>query len=385
MPAVLLATLLFSLGLPFTTSAQVSRLQPPDRAGEQVRFRVMDRNNDGIITRDEWRGSEQSFRVHDWNRDGMLSGDEIRVGGRRTDPIDERDFDPTSPDEFIDWTESGFARLDRNRDGRIARNEWLFNREAFIRADRDRNNVLSRAEFLGVEVDDDRNDRFEYLDANNNGRIERDEWHGSIDAFDWLDRDRNGILSRVEVVGEDTTTRTDQFASLDIDRSGTIDLDEWYWSRRSFDQRDVNRDGRITPREFRVTADAAAPLPTPTAPAQAVIVDARQQWTDTGVFVRAGEIITLQAEGTIVMSDPSDTASPAGSHRQRYAKNAPLRDSLAGALLVRVGNSQARFEGDRFSFTAPVSGQLQLGINDDHMADNSGQYRVTIRVDGPTR
>src|SRR5687768_4945735 len=122
MPAVLLATLLFLLSLPLISTAQV-RPNPPDRAAEQVRFRVMDRNNDGIITRDEWRGSEQSFRVHDWNRDGMLSGDEVRVGGRRTDPLDERDFDPTSPDEFIDWTETGFTRLDRNRDGRIARNE----------------------------------------------------------------------------------------------------------------------------------------------------------------------------------------------------------------------------------------------------------------------
>src|SRR5438477_8532308 len=39
-----------------------------------IRFQDMDRNHDGIITRDEWRGSDQSFRMHDWNGDGVLSG-----------------------------------------------------------------------------------------------------------------------------------------------------------------------------------------------------------------------------------------------------------------------------------------------------------------------
>lgn len=38
----------------------------------------MDRNNDGIVARDEWTGSEQEFERRDWNRDGMLSGDELR-------------------------------------------------------------------------------------------------------------------------------------------------------------------------------------------------------------------------------------------------------------------------------------------------------------------
>jgi hypothetical protein len=45
----------------------------------------MDRNNDGVITRDEWRGSEQSFNVRDWNGDGKLSGNEVRIGAARDD------------------------------------------------------------------------------------------------------------------------------------------------------------------------------------------------------------------------------------------------------------------------------------------------------------
>ena len=78
-------------------------------------------------------------------------------------------------------------------DGRIARSEWFYAREGFIRADRNRDDVLTRAEFLGFDVDSDREDRFDYLDANNNGRVERSEWHGSRDAFEWLDRNNDGV------------------------------------------------------------------------------------------------------------------------------------------------------------------------------------------------
>jgi Ca2+-binding EF-hand superfamily protein len=42
------------------------------------RFRGMDRNADGMITRSEWRGNDTSFRQHDRNNDGVLSGSEMR-------------------------------------------------------------------------------------------------------------------------------------------------------------------------------------------------------------------------------------------------------------------------------------------------------------------
>src|SRR5216117_453145 len=82
-----------------------------------MRFQDMDRNNDGVITRDEWRGSDQSFNVHDWNHDGVLSGDEVRLGARRRDGSrDNVDFDSAYREyEFDDWTERGFLALDHNR------------------------------------------------------------------------------------------------------------------------------------------------------------------------------------------------------------------------------------------------------------------------------
>lgn len=48
-----------------------------------MRFRGLDANGDGRITRREWRGNDRSFRVHDRNRDGVLSGREVWAGSHR--------------------------------------------------------------------------------------------------------------------------------------------------------------------------------------------------------------------------------------------------------------------------------------------------------------
>jgi Ca2+-binding EF-hand superfamily protein len=222
------------------------------RAG--IRFAPMDTNKDGVVTRTEWRGSDASFKVHDWNNDGVLSGDELRPGARRPARAGEPpDFD--NPDReyiFDDWTAEGFVQLDHNKNNRIARDEWHFDRDAFNRADRNNDGWLSRREFLrgnAGEDDDDREDSFGNLDVNNDRRIARDEWHGTRARFVALDRDGDGFLTRAEAVGT-LEPPPDLFTSVDVNRDAAISRDEWHWSRRSFDDRDTNRDGRLTRAEF---------------------------------------------------------------------------------------------------------------------------------------
>ncbi len=230
-----------------------------DRGRADMRFAGMDTNNDGVITMREWRGSEASFKVHDWNDDGVLSGDEVRPGARRPARNQEpQDFNPDREYVFDDWTAEGFARLDHNKDGRITRDEWHFDREGFRRADHNNDGWLSRREFLGDDVaeDDDREDSFRQLDYNNDGRISRDEWHGTRARFDALDDDRNGVLTRAEMAGS-LDPPPDLFTSVDVNRDGNITRDEWHWSRQSFDQRDINSDGRLTRAEFDGTAATA--------------------------------------------------------------------------------------------------------------------------------
>jgi EF hand len=98
-----------------------------------MRFRGMDRNGDGVITRREWNGNDVSFRNHDWNEDGVLSGPEVRPGAERpNDPRPDRDR---------------FRELDRDRNGVITRDEWPGTRAEFDRLDRNHNRELNRNEF----------------------------------------------------------------------------------------------------------------------------------------------------------------------------------------------------------------------------------------------
>ena len=371
---------------PADAYAEQGRARGQQRAERRdtMRFRAMDTNNDGIVTRAEWRGSDRSFTVHDWNGDGRLSGEEVRVGAVRRRNADD-DYNRTRSREFDDWSSEGFTALDHNRDNRLTRDEWHYGAAAFRRADRNGDNILSRDEFVDANVDIDREDEFENLDANNNGRIERAEWHGSRDAFDWLDRNNDGVLTRLEVVGEESTSSQsssqDLFASLDYNRDNRITVDEWHWSRRSFNQQDVDRDGALTRSELTDAEVAAANPGAATSGQRTVMVDANQRWTDTGIDIRANDVVTIQADGIVRLSlNGQDDAGPAGAGSGRRAENAPMRERPAGALIARVGEANPMFVGARGTLNPSSTGRLVLGVNDDHLLDNGGQFRVTISV-----
>jgi Ca2+-binding EF-hand superfamily protein len=241
-----------------------ARNQTPARQVGEPRFRVMDSNNDGVITRNEWRGNARSFRVHDWDGNGVLEGNEVRAGAfRQGSTLEDEDFD--------------------------------------------------------------RNEQFEWLDANNNNRIERREWHLSLDAFNRLDANRDGNLSRNEV--------------------------------RFVESAAVGTTG------------------------ETVIVDSSVRWTDTGINVRAGETLRFDVIGQVRLSDnPGDVADQGGTPSARRAANAPVRNAPAGGLIARIGNGQPVYVGERRAVRAPSNGRLYLGVNDDYLADNEGQYQVSIDI-----
>jgi Ca2+-binding EF-hand superfamily protein len=344
----------------------------------RIRFQAFDTNGDGMITRNEWRGSDQSFRVHDWNGDGVLSGNEVRIGARR-----QRSGAPdyTTQEEFDDWTRRGFTSLDHDRNGRITRDEWHFNQQGFVRADNNGDGTLTLREFLGEAVEDDRDDRFEYLDADQNGRIELDEWHATRQEFNRLDRNRDGTLSRAELgVADSTLGQPESFASLDVNRNGLISFNEWHWSRSSFDRRDTNSDGAISRNEY-IGGSSAVGTSGGTI-SRTIVVPATERWTDTGTAVRRGDKLYIDASGTITMSGPQDTATPAGSTTGRRAADAPLPQQPAGGLLLRIGDSSPIYVGSTpRSIQAPADGLVYFGVNDDHLPDNAGQFRVNLRVE----
>ena len=381
----------------FSTPFVLASSTAEQNRSARMRFEAMDRNGDGMISRDEWSGSSRSFEVHDWNGDGRLAGNEVRLGGQRNNDraVNDRevaDHVPGRAERYLNWTDAGFTSIDHNRDSRITANEWHFDLESFRRADRNRDDVLTRAEFVGGDgEDDDREDSFDDLDVNNNGLVERGEWHASGTMFSLLDRNRDGVLSRFEVVGSSPSQDTyDEFATLDINRNSTIERSEWQWSTTSFTQRDTNRDGKLTRAELNVagapgTASSAGAATGSAVGSQTVRVNAQQRWTDAVIIVRAGDTITFDASGSITMSeDNNDTASPAGSSRGRTAPDAPVLNQLAGGLIMRIDSYGPIFIGARRTLNAPVSGRIYLGVNDDHLPDNRGEFAVTVGVSGRT-
>lgn len=109
-------------------------------------------------------------------------------------------------------------------------------------------------------------------------------------------------------------------------------------------------------------------------------VPARQCWTNTGIYVQRNQLVTFVGSGEIQLSDdPNDVAGVAGSKIDRYARNAPIRSNLAGALLGRIDNGRPFGIGDqRQALPMPADGELFLGINDDNCGDNRGEFKVQI-------
>jgi hypothetical protein len=387
---VLTFSTLALVSLSLASSPVVTTVEAQGRPAARIRFQEMDTNNDGRVTREEWRGSANSFQVHDWNGDGVLAGEEVRVGGVRggaSTAVDLADHAPGRLERNLNWTRNNFNNLDHNRDGRLTSNEWHFDLETFRRVDINNDRSINLSEFLGDAVDDDRGDNFDDLDFNNDGRVSRSEWHGGLNEFRRLDRNNDNFLSRFEVVGSQPGLTTwNEFQGLDFDRNGSLSRAEWHWSNLSFTQRDTNRDGIISQREFDASGGAPVGAITGQPNTQTVRVNAQQRWVDTGIIVRAGEVITFEARGQIQMSDNAqDIAIPAGARSGRMAPDAPITGVLAGALIARIGDYAPVAIGNQTTVTAPVSGRLLLGVNDDHLADNSGEFVVTVSAGGSRR
>ena len=110
------------------------------------------------------------------------------------------------------------------------------------------------------------------------------------------------------------------------------------------------------------------------------IVSADVAWNDTGVDVRAGQTIYFEATGQVRWGrDRRD--GPAGERNSPSNPNRPMGNRNAAALIGKIGNSSGDFFfiGDE---TGPIrvrsNGRLYLGVNDDVLTDNSGNFRVVV-------
>lgn len=118
-----------------------------------------------------------------------------------------------------------------------------------------------------------------------------------------------------------------------------------------------------------------------------IVVSGQQQWTSTGLTVRRGETLTFNVTGEVRLSgNQDDVAVAAGAKSgRRPAANAPMPNEIAGALIGRIGNGRPFGIGNLTTVVMPAAGQLFLGINDDSLGDNQGEFRVEITRSGGVR
>ncbi len=243
--------------LPLQVGLAIAVLAGTSSAQAQMRFPGLDQNNDGVITRGEWRGSDQSFRSQDWNGDGILSGDEVRVGARRrTDWNQDWNRDGRIDNYDIEIVRR-FRGYDTNNDNRVARSEWPGGGRLFLQLDTNRDGYVSMLEYAegsGYNLDalGGPSFRFSSVDVNNDGWITRNEWNMSYTDFNRLDVNRDNRISRFEfenaAIG--SPSNFDRFDRVDLNNDGWLVRSEWRGSEVGFTQLDTNRDNRLSRSEF---------------------------------------------------------------------------------------------------------------------------------------
>jgi Ca2+-binding EF-hand superfamily protein len=100
--------------------SEESRPRPKDsgdrtRPEAAERWKRLDQNDDGRISRSEWPHSQQAFDRIDADRDGFLTKEELRSAAM----------------EFRGKLRNRFREMDINSDGSISRSEWQGKEEMF--------------------------------------------------------------------------------------------------------------------------------------------------------------------------------------------------------------------------------------------------------------
>ena len=166
-------------------------------------------------------------------------------------------------------------------------------------------------------------------------------------------------------------------------RNGTIEFEE----RRSFGAGRTLRFDRdeVVRIEFETyrnnTGGSSNNLGRPTGMREKqVIVSGDVSWNDTGIDVRPGQTVYFESQGQVRWGrDRRD--GPAGERNSPPNPGRPMPNRNAAALIGKIGNDSGDlfFIGDETdAVRLRGSGRLFLGINDDVLTDNSGNFRVVV-------
>ena len=109
---------------------------------------------------------------------------------------------------------------------------------------------------------------------------------------------------------------------------------------------------------------------------------ARESWFNTHVNVTSGQMISINASGTVQPSTSRDLfCGPDGTFAVGYwLKDYSFRSDWGhGALIARIGAAGTPiFIGNNTTFTTPTGGEVWLGVNDIDPGNNAGEFVVEV-------
>jgi hypothetical protein len=112
-----------------------------------------------------------------------------------------------------------------------------------------------------------------------------------------------------------------------------------------------------------------------------ITVGTASRWTDSGIDVTSGDVISFSVAGTVTLGDDRPLGAEGDLDGAAVAARRPMPDRPAGALIGRIGTSpdDTFFIGaERLPFRVRTSGRLYLSVNDDTLDDDTGAFQVSI-------
>jgi Ca2+-binding EF-hand superfamily protein len=161
-----------------------------------------------------------------------------------------------------------FEDMDKNKDGKISKDEWQGPAQLFDRIDENHDGFIDKEEWARFQSRMAGGGRFgevlmKFLDANGDGKISRDEFARLLQLFDALDKDHDGFISKEELgkffqaLSEVQNQATggvevdNLFQKYDKNKDGKITAEE-LGNEKLFKALDLNHDGSITREEAAI-------------------------------------------------------------------------------------------------------------------------------------
>jgi len=198
---------------------------PGPGAGRGRGMMRLDTNNDGVISQDEWRGPQEAFKSADTNGDGKIDSVEMaamreRFQGMRRNRGNIESTGETGParrrarnqsDEVVFDTQvrnAGrietllFRMMDANNDGKITKQELDDFSTRLLAADNDKDGAVSAEEARKAAADklaERFSERFmKQYDKDNDGKVTAAELGDNADEFKALDANGDGAITSAD-------------------------------------------------------------------------------------------------------------------------------------------------------------------------------------------